>query len=56
LSVPHDKITEKKGSQMINSVYMTDCSACGGHGVIFFGDNYDYNIEPCECVVADELL
>jgi hypothetical protein len=40
---------------MINSVYTTDCDTCYGNGHIFFGDDNDYHIEPCECVV-DELL
>ena len=35
---------------MINSVYSVDCSNCSGRGVVFFGDNEDYHIEPCECV------
>ena len=35
---------------MINSIYVADCSVCSGKGIIFFGDNEDYAIEPCECV------
>lgn len=35
---------------MINSVYSVECDTCLGHGVVFFGDNNDYSIEPCECV------
>ena len=27
-----------------------DCSPCGGRGYVFYGDNEDYTIEPCECV------
>lgn len=35
---------------MINSVYVADCDTCHGKGVVFFGDNEDYHIDPCECV------
>ncbi len=35
---------------MINSVLSIPCNTCYGHGIIFIGDNHDYNIEPCECV------
>jgi len=50
LSVPSDKITEMKGIKMINSIERINCDECYGHGVIFYGDNDDYGIEPCECV------
>jgi hypothetical protein len=26
------------------------CSSCYGKGYVFYGDRYDYSIEPCECV------
>ena len=38
---------------MINTAYSVDCQNCGGRGVVFFGDNYDYSIEPCVCVKDD---
>lgn len=38
---------------MINSVYVAECSGCEGTGMVFFGDNNDYSIEPCECVAND---
>jgi len=28
-----------------------DCDTCSGRGHIFYGDNEDYAIEPCECVL-----
>ena len=27
-----------------------DCGTCYGKGYVFYGDNEDYNIDPCECV------
>lgn len=27
-----------------------DCSLCKGKGYLYYGDNEDYSIEPCECV------
>ena len=35
---------------MINSLQRINCDECYGHGVIFYGDNDDYAVEPCECV------
>jgi len=35
---------------MINSVEQINCDECYGHGVIFYGDNDNYSVEPCECV------
>ena len=34
---------------MINSVMSFDCSDCNGQGLIFWGDNLDYNVEKCDC-------
>jgi len=41
---------------MINSVLTIDCQDCLGHGVIFFGDNDNFDIEPCDCVIDEELI
>lgn len=27
-----------------------DCGSCHGTGYLFYGDNEDYTIDPCECV------
>lgn len=27
-----------------------DCGVCSGRGYVFYGDNEDYNIEPCDCI------
>ena len=35
---------------MINALDRIKCDECYGHGVIFYGDNDDYGVEPCECV------
>ena len=35
---------------MINSVLTIDCSTCHGRGLVFFGDENDYSVEPCQCV------
>ena len=35
-----------------------DCNDCNGQGLIFWGDNLDYNVEKCECenFVLGDLL
>ena len=34
---------------MINSVMSFDCNECSGSGLIFWGDNLNYDVEKCEC-------
>ncbi len=31
-----------------------DCSTCHGRGYVFYGDNEDYTIDPCECVANEK--
>jgi hypothetical protein len=35
---------------MINSVMTVPCNDCLGQGYIFFGNDQDYDCEPCACV------
>lgn len=41
---------------MINSVQVIDCSDCNGVGVIFYGDNEDYAVEPCGCTEPQQAI
>ena len=41
---------------MLNAITKIDCSGCYGAGYIFYGDENDYHIEPCECVANEQLL
>jgi hypothetical protein len=34
---------------MINSVMRFDCDECSGSGLIFWGDDLNYDVEKCEC-------
>jgi hypothetical protein len=38
-------------------IISAECDECGGAGFVFFGNEYDYDVETCDCVadVADEL-
>jgi len=40
----------------LTNVTAIECDDCGGAGFIFFGDNYDFDIEPCDCVIDEELI
>ena len=33
-----------------------DCSMCYGEGYLYYGGQEDYNIEPCDCNLSDELF
>ena len=39
---------------MIDGLIRVACDTCLGYGVVFYGNNDDYNVEPCQCV-ADEV-
>jgi cytochrome c1 len=34
---------------MINSVMTFKCDECHGEGLIFWGNDKDYSVEPCQC-------
>jgi hypothetical protein len=34
---------------MINSVMSFPCDECKGVGYIFWGDESQYDVEPCDC-------
>ena len=40
---------------MINSVLAIDCSECNSTGLIFFGNDNDFDVETCDCVDNDNL-
>lgn len=42
----------------IKEIVSVACDECGGAGFIFFGNECDYDVEPCDCVVdvEDELI
>ena len=39
----------KGGSLMINSVMTIPCEECHSTGLIFFGNDNDFDVETCEC-------
>ena len=34
---------------MINSVMTFPCDECNGQGLIFWGNDLEYDVEKCEC-------
>jgi hypothetical protein len=38
-------------------IIAANCDECGGAGFVFFGDERNYDVEPCECIadLSDEL-
>ena len=38
---------------MINGLVRVKCDGCYDYGVVFYGDEDNYHVEPCPCV-ADE--
>ena len=39
---------------MINSVMRIDCSECLSTGLIFFGNENDFDVETCDCDLGKE--
>jgi len=37
---------------MINSVMTIPCDECDGVGLIFFGNDQDYDVETCDCALT----
>jgi hypothetical protein len=35
---------------MINSLTRIECDECNGVGLIFWGNDLDYDVEACECI------
>jgi hypothetical protein len=35
---------------MINSVMTFPCDECNGAGLLFWGNDLDYDVEPCNCI------
>lgn len=42
---------------MIKEIISVACDECGGAGFLFWGNETDFDVEPCDCVadVQDEL-
>ena len=42
---------------MIKEIIAVACDECNGAGFVFFGDENNYDVEPCECIadLSDEL-
>ena len=40
----------------LDSIYVVDCSACKGKGIIYFGNKKDSAIEACECTFNEMEL
>jgi len=34
---------------MINTLMRFECGECNGAGLIFWGNDLDYDVEKCEC-------
>jgi len=40
----------------LTNILAVDCEDCGGAGFLFFGDNDNFDVEPCDCVIDEELI
>jgi hypothetical protein len=40
----------------LTNILAVDCDECGGAGFLFFGDNNNFDVEPCDCVTDEELF
>jgi len=55
--------TKRKGKPKMSKmkeyieIIAANCDECGGAGFVFFGDENNYDVEPCSCVdeIFDEL-
>ena len=35
---------------MINSLMTIPCDVCNDYGIIFLGNNNNFDVEPCSCI------
>lgn len=40
----------------LTDILAIECEECGGAGILFFGDNDNFDCEPCDCVIDEELI
>lgn len=40
----------------LQEIIAVACDECGGAGFLFFGDNDNFDCEPCDCVNDEELI
>jgi hypothetical protein len=38
----------------LTNITAIECDECGGAGFLFFGDENNFDVEPCDCIPADE--
>jgi hypothetical protein len=65
LSVLPDTITKQTNEREnlmgnildeLTDILAIECDECGGAGILFFGDNDNFDCEPCDCVTDEELI
>ena len=37
----------------LTNIIAIDCDECGGAGFLFFGDNDNFDVEPCDCLTNE---
>ena len=37
----------------LTNILAIDCDECGGAGFLFFGDNDNFDVEPCDCLTNE---
>ena len=37
-------------------IISANCDECGGAGFLFFGNENNYDVEACACVIDEELI
>lgn len=40
----------------LKDIIAIPCDECAGAGFIFWGDENNYDVEPCSCVNDEELI
>ena len=40
----------------LTDVTAIECNDCGGAVFIFFGNENNFDVEPCDCVTDEELI
>ena len=53
----HERKTQMAKMKEYLEIIAAECDECGGAGLVFFGNEKDFDVQPCDCIadINDDL-